>query len=106
VDALKAAYSKLIDALALSERDFAPVAAYAGASKIEQGIRSIDVATIGAAVGEFQEAQKLVAQAQSAAAKVSPALAAASRATTDGNTQEFLSVMSLLSARLKEIPLQ
>jgi hypothetical protein len=105
-DALKAAYAKLIEALAQAQKDFAPVAAYAGASNMSFAIQSVDLATIGAAVGEFQEAEKILAQAQAAVAKSQPAIGAAAGLPQDAAIRNFLAVLSGISARIKEIPSQ
>jgi hypothetical protein len=106
-EALKAAYAKLVEALAQAQKDFGPVAAYAGASTVAFAAQSVDVATIGAAIGEFKEAQKILADAQAAASKAQPIIGAAAKlAPDDAAVQNFLAVLSQISARIKEVPSQ
>jgi hypothetical protein len=106
ITSLEEAYAKLIDAIAQSQKDFQPVVAYASSSNVAFGIQSIDVATVGAAISEFQKAEEQLAQAQRAADKVLAATKAVSNVAPGSQDQNFLSILSLISNRVKEVPHQ
>ncbi|TAL03297.1 MAG: hypothetical protein EPO08_04455 [Rhodospirillaceae bacterium] len=103
-DALKAAYSKLVSALETAEKDFGVVAEYAGATDADYAIKSVDVATIGAAVGEFQAAENILGSIQNAASKAEPVLSEAAKVHADAGVQDFLATMSLIATQIKAIP--